>query len=244
MLGTRTSSSILGSQRAATFRSPAQMSTRTARFAQRRQLRSAMIKRFCKVAGNEEKAPAAEVTSPESKAEAKDSTPQTAAKEEANYRTLMKVELPEFIPRPDLMTQFLRWAYIEVSENSKANFGIDNIDIEPIYLAPHWVERYGEDPNMKVVNGFKAHFAEAELEVVMDEEIILGYDYLGMDENGFPEKRGDSFEILGKFLEVRRVGSNPVSEKTAKAIRNFGKHLNTAFDKYYAFGSIYSDDAT
>mmetsp|Transcript_9492 Transcript_9492/g.15393 ORF Transcript_9492/g.15393 Transcript_9492/m.15393 type:complete len:157 (+) Transcript_9492:38-508(+) len=156
----------------------------------------------------------------------------------------MKVELPEFIPRPDLMTQFLRWAYIEVAENSKANFGIDNIDIEPIYLAPHWVERYGEDPSMKVVNGFKAQFAEAELEVVMDEEVILGYDYLGMDENGFPEKRGDSFEILGKFLEVRRVGTNPVSEKTANAIRTFGKHLNTAFDKYYAFGSIYSDDAT
>ncbi|GAB5372583.1 hypothetical protein AAMO2058_001678200 [Amorphochlora amoebiformis] len=161
-----------------------------------------------------------------------------------DYKVLLKVELPEFIPRPDLMEQFLRWAYIEVQQNAKETYGMDEISIEPIYLEPKWVEKYGEDPSMKVVNGFSAQFDEIALQVVMDDEIIYGYDHIGMDENGFPEKRGNKFEVLGKFFEVRKIGDTKASDQTSSAIKKFGTSLNKAFDKYYAFGSIYADDST
>lgn len=38
-------------------------------------------------------------------------------------KLISKVEVPAFIPRPDLMDQLLRWAYIEVQENGMGNVG-------------------------------------------------------------------------------------------------------------------------
>jgi len=172
-------------------------------------------------------------------------TDSAKAEEKKDYKVLMRMEMPEFIPRPDLMEQFLRWAYIEVEENCKENFGYAEIPVTPIYLEDKWVVEYGEDPaTTKVCNGFLAKFDETELAVVMDDTIIYGYEYIGMDENGFPERRGDPFEILGQNLEVRKIDDKPVTDQTREAIKRFGGLLKSAFDKYYAFGSIYADDAT
>uniref|UniRef100_A0A7S3Z4F9 Uncharacterized protein n=2 Tax=Lotharella globosa TaxID=91324 RepID=A0A7S3Z4F9_9EUKA len=140
------------------------------------------------------------------------------------------------------MEQFLRWAFIELGENSKANFGIPEMEVIPIYLEPKWVEKYGEDPSMKVVNGFRTQFNEVTVELLVDDEVIVGYDYVAMAEDGFPEKRGNAFEILGKYLILRKVGDTQATDKTRAAVKTFGKLLQQAFDKYYAFGSIYSED--
>lgn len=47
-----------------------------------------------------------------------------AAQAAEGGKLISKVEIPAFIPRPDLIDQLVRWAMIEVQENGVANCGM------------------------------------------------------------------------------------------------------------------------
>ena len=55
---------------------------------------------------------------------------------------------------------------------------------------------------------------------------------------------GDETPIRGKCFEIRKVGAGSVDADTKVVIRNFCSMLEQAVNKYYAFGSCFSDDAT
>ena len=55
---------------------------------------------------------------------------------------------------------------------------------------------------------------------------------------------GDETPIRGKCFEIRKVGAGSVDADTKVVIRNICSMLEQAVNKYYAFGSCFSDDAT
>eukprot|EP00466_Bigelowiella_natans_P011542 jgi/Bigna1/140209/aug1.54_g14917 len=248
------------------------------------------------------------------------------------HKLLIKVEIPSSISRSDLMEQFLRWAFVELAENGKENIGIDNIDVQAVYLKddsilPTAVEESSSSSSpmetrsafnkCKIVFTYKSYnrsrlvrfsipihtiipllffFNKHQVnpkheifdpsksrEVELRRERATGkrvrYDRLGMmpvstndefeqlcqQQDYHDGKDGDDinnispsyayayenekhyYEVLGKYMEIRRLMGNGspevVTEETATAVRAFIAMLNVAFDKYYAFGSMFADDA-
>lgn len=77
-----------------------------------------------------------------------------------------------------------------------------------------------------------------------DEDVVLKHEWLGMNDLGFPVPEGNSTEINGKHLEIRKVCDLKVDEQLRAAIKEMCKSLVTIINKYYAFGSVFVDEAT
>eukprot|EP00884_Botryococcus_braunii_P002791 jgi/Botrbrau1/12512/Bobra.0169s0054.1 len=68
---------------------------------------------------------------------------------------------------------------------------------------------------------------------------------LGAEKTGFPQPEGKKDTVIGKNFEIWKVDTeNPVDDELRGVIRTFCEELVQAVNSYYAFGSIFSDDAT
>ena len=71
---------------------------------------------------------------------------------------------------------------------------------------------------------------------------------MGRGVDGFPVMTGTETAVEGKHFEIWSVGGGadaaPLDEDTRTVVRNFCTLLVGAINKYYAFGSCFSDDAT
>ncbi len=77
-----------------------------------------------------------------------------------------------------------------------------------------------------------------------DEDVVLKHEWLGMNDLGFPVPEGNSTEVNGKNLEIRKVCDSKVDDQLRGAIKEVCKALVTIINKYYAFGSVFVDEAT
>lgn len=85
-------------------------------------------------------------------------------------KLISKVEIPAFIPRPDLSDQLLRWALIEIQEGGVANVGC------PCKVTPHTHD--GQ------LWGFTVSFMKdgesaTDVRVAFDEEVTLKHEWVG-----------------------------------------------------------------
>ncbi|WZN60704.1 hypothetical protein HKI87_03g22380 [Chloropicon roscoffensis] len=155
-----------------------------------------------------------------------------AAKDEtANVTVLTKAEIPAFIPRDDFIQQLYQWAEISIGQRGRTAFGYAMV-----------IEKLFEDDELR---GFTCKVGdETTIEVGMDSEITEKYEFIARGPDGFPVPKGKVEEIKGKYLEVRKVDNNQVSENGKQAIRELIGQVMKAFDSYYAFGSVFSHDST
>ena len=84
----------------------------------------------------------------------------------------------------------------------------------------------------------------ATLRIGFDEGFASKRQWVGRGTDGFPQMEGEETQIKGKCFEIRKVGEGSVDADTKVVIRNFCSMLEQAVNKYYAFGSCFSDDAT
>lgn len=84
----------------------------------------------------------------------------------------------------------------------------------------------------------------ASLRIGFDDGIVNKRQWVGRGTDGFPKMEGDETPIRGKCFEIRKVGDGSVDADTKVVIKNFCSMLEQAVNKYYAFGSCFSDDAT
>lgn len=150
-------------------------------------------------------------------------------------KLISKVEVPAFIPRPDISDQLLRWALIELQEGGVANVG-----------CPCKVSAFKRDD---VLFGFTVSFlkdgeTDTDVRVAFDDEPTTKHEWVGRGADGFPMLEGNAEEIIGKNFEIRKLGDNPVSDSVKASIREFCQLLVGAINKYYAFGSCFVDDST
>jgi len=156
----------------------------------------------------------------------------------ANGKLISKTEVAAFIQRDDLMDQIYRWAFIEAGESGVRNFGLP-MNVEPVYY---------EINNQPLLWGFKVGiFKEGtklcDLGIMFDTETVSKHEWVGRGDNGFPVLEGRVDNIMGKHFEIWKLDMNPVDETLRSAIRSFCTGLVSALNRYYAFGSVFVDDA-
>ncbi|GAB4817797.1 hypothetical protein N2152v2_004843 [Parachlorella kessleri] len=150
-------------------------------------------------------------------------------------KLITRTEIPAFIPRSDLMDQLVRWAIIEVQENGVANLGM------PCKVVPFYREGllWGFD-----VSFLKDGVSANDVRVAFDDQIALKHEWVGKGADGFPSLEGNAEEVVGKHFEIRKVDERPVTDLARSAIKDFCQMLVSSINKYYAFGSVFSEDST
>ncbi|PRW56880.1 hypothetical protein C2E21_4544 isoform A [Chlorella sorokiniana] len=150
-------------------------------------------------------------------------------------KLISKVEIPAFIPRPDLIDQLVRWASIEIQENGVANCG-----------CPCKVSAFYNDGQLWgfTVSFLKDGESAADVRVAFDDEITMKHEWVGRGADGFPVLEGKAEEIKGKHFEIRKVCDRQLTDANRNSIRDFCQLLVAAINKYYAFGSCFVDDST
>ena len=84
-----------------------------------------------------------------------------------------------------------------------------------------------------------------EYECLMDDEVMAGYDMVGMDKDGFPVLQtmdGEEKNVKGKYFLVRRDKSTPVPEDFVVPTKQLLSEMMEAVNKYYSFGSPFSEE--
>ncbi|KXZ55426.1 hypothetical protein GPECTOR_3g77 [Gonium pectorale] len=132
------------------------------------------------------------------------------------------------------MDQLYRWSMMEGGESGQRNFGLP-MKVDPVY----YEERLW---------GFNvAIFSEGvkltDLGVMFDKTAITKHEWVGRGEDGFPVMEGKSDEVKGKNFEIWKMDSEPVTEDLRSCIRAYCTALVAALNRYYAFGSVFVDDA-
>ena len=83
------------------------------------------------------------------------------------------------------------------------------------------------------------------LECLMDEEEVSGYDRVGMGEDGFPVLMTYDDEkkvVKGQCFIVRRDASSAVAPALVAPTKQLLNNMMEAVNKYYAFGSCFSEE--
>ena len=177
---------------------------------------------------------------------------------------ISKTEIPAFIPRQDLMEQLLRWAqFASMDPTEVAKYGL-----------PTRVEPYYKEEGVLwglIISIVRDGEPATELGIRLDEEEIERHEWVGRGADGFPSLEGKVVSVTGRHLEIRcvvwvcscvqvhegpwwlsafalatcrKIDSNPVDESVRACVRAICEDLVAAINKYYAFGSAFSDDAT
>lgn len=100
-------------------------------------------------------------------------------------------------------------------------------------------------PELQTDSSCSALVSELELEALMDEEVVQGYDVVGMDKDGFPLLQtmdGEEKLVKGKYFLVRRDKSTPVPAVHVETVKALLENMMSAVNKYYAFGSCFSEE--
>jgi len=157
------------------------------------------------------------------------------------FQELCKAEIPAKIPRSDFLRQMYRWMLISFQDNGLAAYGkrmeIDLVDGDDDMTNGMCVNIYG----MK--DGAESLICELFCE--MDTEMVNTYDTLMPNKDGELEKSNRSGKeefVKGRYFVIRRPV--PFDESSNKALKAMIKDMTLAINKYYAFGSCFSDDAT
>lgn len=151
-------------------------------------------------------------------------------------KLISKVEIPAFIPRVDMSEQLSRWAFAIGQDEGQANFGL------PMRVSPN--QREDGSPNGFLLDVVRDGVTVTQLAVLFDDEVCQKHEWVGRGADGFPTLEGKVSQILGKNLMIRKVDDGQVDEQIRAAIRGFCEALVSALNKYYAFGSCFTDDTT
>mmetsp|Transcript_14188 Transcript_14188/g.42839 ORF Transcript_14188/g.42839 Transcript_14188/m.42839 type:complete len:218 (-) Transcript_14188:1487-2140(-) len=151
-------------------------------------------------------------------------------------KLISKVEIPAFIPRSDMSEQLFRWATAIGQDEGQANFGL------PMRVVPN--ERGDGSPNGFTLDIVRDGVTVTTLAILFDDEISQKHEWVGRGADGFPTLEGKVSQILGKHLMIRKICEGVVDEEIRTAIRGFCEALVSALNKYYAFGSCFTDDTT
>lgn len=151
-------------------------------------------------------------------------------------KLISQVDIPAFIPRPDLLEQLVRWALSTCQLDGAANFGM------PMRVEPFQNSK-GEDWGF-VVSFVRDGVTMTQIGVMFDEATTTRAEWVGKGADGFPTKEGKVIDVVGQSLIIRKMDDNAVDDELRASIRSFCESLVSALNKYYAFGSCFTDDYT
>jgi len=161
--------------------------------------------------------------------------------DELKEKLISKVEIPSFIMRDDFADQLYRWSINTGNENGGKGVGM------PFRSEPHFVTSEEEEGG-DVMWGFTTEFINSgettcTLYCGFDREDSKKYKWVGRhNQTGMPIQEGDHTVVHGKHFEIWKLGKAPVDDDTKAAIKLFCLGLADAINRYYSFGSTWSED--
>eukprot|EP01026_Neomeris_dumetosa_P015024 TRINITY_DN1563_c0_g1_i10.p1 TRINITY_DN1563_c0_g1~~TRINITY_DN1563_c0_g1_i10.p1 ORF type:complete len:220 (+),score=25.12 TRINITY_DN1563_c0_g1_i10:128-787(+) len=148
---------------------------------------------------------------------------------EEKGKLLTRLEISPMIPRDDLMDQLYKWATSEVIQDGYRTFGMHCELEEGDYQGyTVWMKRRDE--------------RVAGIMLCYDNEVLKKYEWIGRGDSGMPQPQGGTEDIEGKHLEVWKIDSHPVDDEIRSGIKTFCQLLVNALNRYYAFGSVFSEE--
>ncbi len=135
-----------------------------------------------------------------------------------------------------------RWAVQDCENAGVTVYGhpmsVEVIDISEILSIGFAITIMAYDASGALVPAFR-------LECLMDEEVMQGFDNVGMGPDGFPVLQtldGEAKPVNGRCFIVRRDASTPVPPQYVDPIKLLLTNTMDAISKYYAFGSCFSEE--
>lgn len=164
----------------------------------------------------------------------------------ANLRALAKklssAEVPPQIPRDDLIDQLSQWAENEAGADGRRKFGLP-MKVEKSY------KKINNETSMLL--GFKVTVLRDDKPLTdigirfNDQDSVTKSGILSGSGMGMvPLPDGKKEEVLGKNLEIWKDDDNPLEEEDKVVIRRLLEAVGQKINVYYAFGSVWADDAT
>lgn len=111
-------------------------------------------------------------------------------------KLISKSEIPAFIPRTDLASEMLRWASVDAVNSGFENFGM-HMASEPYYKKGEINELWGFDV-MLLSGGQEVH----RIGLRLDNELVTKHEFMGVNEDGFPQGQGRTTDVIGKHFEI------------------------------------------
>ncbi len=144
--------------------------------------------------------------------------------------------------RPDFLKQMYRWAVQDCENAGVTVYGVpmsvEVIDITEFLSIGFAITIMSYDEAGALVPAFR-------LEALMDEEVVQGFDRVGMGEDGFPvlQTYDDADKpVKGKNFIVRRDAAAAVPPEYVAPIKQLLTNMMGAVNKYYAFGSCFAEE--
>lgn len=81
-----------------------------------------------------------------------------------------------------------------------------------------------------------------ELKMSYDMETTNKHAFIGKHPNGMPKPQGEITDVLGAHFEVYKLDEREVDQEIRSAVKGICSELEGAFGRYYAFGSVFSEE--
>ena len=144
--------------------------------------------------------------------------------------------------RQDFLKQLFRWA-VQDCENGGVEVYATPMRVEVIDISE--VLSIGFAITLMQIDAAGNEVPGLRLECLMDEEVVAGYDRVGMGDDGFPVLEtldGKAKEVKGKCFIVRRDASVDVPPSLQAPAKMLINNLMEATKRYYSFGSCFSEE--
>jgi len=160
--------------------------------------------------------------------------------EELKEKRISQVEIPNFIMRDDFADQLYRWSMnLDDADSGRRVVGMATRS------EPHILD---DGEGGEVMWGFTTEFvANGETACTLycgfDDGETKKYKFMGRNnQTGMPIQEGDHTVVRGKNFEIWKLGKEPVDDDTKASIKVFCLELADAINRYYSFGSTWSED--
>eukprot|EP00240_Pyramimonas_obovata_P012969 CAMPEP_0118933576 /NCGR_PEP_ID=MMETSP1169-20130426/12067_1 /TAXON_ID=36882 /ORGANISM="Pyramimonas obovata, Strain CCMP722" /LENGTH=240 /DNA_ID=CAMNT_0006876359 /DNA_START=68 /DNA_END=790 /DNA_ORIENTATION=+ len=164
--------------------------------------------------------------------------------DEEGFKVIGKAEIPALVPRGDFLDQLLKWSIMEFEENGRKRYGTKMI----VDICDEYVLEDGTPTAFAIKMKRPEGGDDLHIEVCMDDqkvEVEKTLEGFGKEKDAEAEENpfARAYEVIGKNLIIRRK-EGPLEEDLRPMVAKVLSALSKSVNTYYAFGSVYVDDAT
>jgi hypothetical protein len=80
------------------------------------------------------------------------------------------------------------------------------------------------------------------IKLTLDEEVTSKHEFIGKKESGMPEPMGEVTEVEGAHFEVWKDDDREIDDALRESIKGLCGGVVQALNRYYAFGSVFSEE--
>jgi hypothetical protein len=80
------------------------------------------------------------------------------------------------------------------------------------------------------------------IKLTLDDDVTSKFEFIGRQESGMPKPMGEETKVEGAHFEIWKDDDRPMDDALREAIRGLCGGVSQALNRYYAFGSVFSEE--